>query len=667
MSIESGQNPAVPATRAPGARLRPLSFAQEQLWFLDQLTPGETIYNILMAWRLRGPLRLDLLRRCLNLVVARHEALRITIGSIDGTPYQVVAPATAVPLPVTDLSGLPETEREQRMHAEIEAQRAQPYDLETGPLFRFRLLRLAEQDYVFCQGFHHTVTDGWSTAVLNAELSTAYRSLYSGTEPVFEDRELDYTDYAASQRERLQGRALEEELAFWQQRLADLPELELPTDRPRPVGGSHRGQTLIKDFPHDLRGIVQRLADSHHASMFMVLTAACALVLGRYSGQEEIPTGIPMLGRPEPELESVVGMFVNMVVLRTDLSGDPSFSELIDRVADSSLELYEHQEVSFNQVVDAVQPVRNPDRNPLFGVSIQLLGASNSGENLSFPEVAVEFLPLAPLGSRFDIGISVVDTGSSLRAAVEYSCELFDGWRIEALLGHLETVLRAAAAEPATRLSQLPIVAGAEAEQLLAAGRTEQAGTRLPAAVAELAQRHDELRLYVVDPSRNLLPRGVPGELLIGFEPGAAPAPNPDRPEGIAGELVDDPFRPGRLAVRSAERARWSSDLRLEILDPLEENSDAAGPTPTHTVDDELRTPTERSVAAIFGDVLNLPSVGAEDSFFDIGGNSLQAMRAVSRINKGFGIKINVRTLYGNVTVRAVSVAVDQKVNGAPA
>ena len=665
MSIEPGQNLPVQA--------RPLSFAQEQLWFLDQLTPGETIYNILLVWRLRGPLQLDLLRRCLNLVVARHDSLRITIGSADGTPYQVVAPAGEVPLPVTDLRGLPEAELSRRVEAEIEAQRAQPYDLETGPLCRFRLLRLADEEYVFFQDFHHTVTDGWSTAVLNGELSTAYRSLYSGTEPVFEDRELDYTEFAASQRARLQGEALDEELAFWQQRLTDLPVLELPTDRPRPASGGHRGQTLLRDFPSDLRGIAQQLADSHNASLFMVFTAACNLVLSRYSGLEDIPTGIPMLGRPDPELEPLVGMFINMVVLRTDLSGDPTFGELIDRVADASMELYEHQEVSFNQVVDAVQPVRNPDRNPLFGVSIQLLGASNSGENLSFPEVATEFVPLASLGSRFDLGITIVDAGSSLRAAVEYSCDLFDDWRIEALLGHLEAVLRAAAARPELRLSQLPLVAGAEADQLLAAGHGDPAGNRqrLPDAVAELARRQSDQQLYVVDRGLHLVPRGVPGELLIALDPGVS-ASTHDRSDGIGGMIADDPFRPGRLVLHSGLRARWSADLRLELLDQQRESSEPAtepgrAGAGAGAGDSELRTPTEHSVAGIFGDVLGRPGVGAEESFFDIGGNSLQAMRAVSRINKGFGIKISVRTLYGNVTVRAVSAAVDEKVGGKPA
>jgi acyl carrier protein len=599
-----------------------------------------------MGWRLHGELRLDLLQHSLDLVVARHESLRVTFGDDEGTPYQVVAPPAPALLVVTDLRELPAAEREERVRVELDAQRVEPYDLETGPLYRFLVLRLDADEYVFCEGFHHIIADGWSVAVVNAELSAAYRNLRAGTEPVFDDRELDYTEFAESQRDRLRGEVLAQELGFWQQLLTDLPMLELPADRPRPIGGSHHGETLLHDFPAELRDIVARLADDHGASMFMVLAAAYNVVLSRYTGLEDIPTGVPMLGRPEPELEAVVGMFINMVVLRSDLSGDPTFSELIDRVADSNLELYEHQEVPFNQVVDAVQPVRDPDRNPLFQVSMQLLSASTSGETFMLPDVAAEFLALAPLSSRFDIGINITDTGSSLRAAVEYSTDMFDGWRIEAMLTHLETVLRGAAADPRLRLSQLPIVTGAESEELLIAGQ------------------HADPQVYVVDRSLNLVPRGVTGELLILGDPA-------EHQRGLAGfsleKLIDDPFQPGRLVYRSGDRARWTSDLRLELLGQADNQLTPPGPVQTPAEQEnsgEPRTPTEQSVAGIFSDVLCLAKVGAEESFFKIGGNSLEAMRAVSRINKTFGIKLSVRTLYGNVTVRAVSAAVDEKVGG---
>lgn len=761
MTIVTGQSLPAGVGEESDVRVRRLSFAQEQLWFLNQLTPGEATYNVVMTWRLRGPLRIDLLQHCLNLVVARHESLRVTFhNDDDGNPYQVVAPAIEVPLQVTDLRALPEAEREQRVLAELDAQHAEPYDLKTGPLCRFRLLRLDAEEYVFCQGFHHIITDGWSSSLINAELSTAYRSLCSGTEPVFDDRTLDYTEFAECQRERLQGSELAEELAFWQRSLANLPALELPADRPRPIGGSQHGETLIKNLSDDLHGIVGQLADECGVSRFMAIAAACNVVLSRYSGLEDIPIGIPMLGRPDPELETVVGMFINMVVLRSDLSGDPTFSELMDRIAESNLDLYDHQEVSFNQVVGAVAPERDPDRNPLFQFSLQLLGGNNSGENLNLPEVVAEFVPPAPVRSRFDISIVITDTGSSLRASVEYSSEMFDSWRMEAMLGHLETVLRTAVADPSQRLSQIPIVAGAEVEQLLSAGRGEVVGISQQWQTSPpIDQPHVNRQIYVVDRSMNLVPRGVAGELLIGGEPDSLTTGDLDHPELTAEKFIDDPFHPGRLVYRSGDLVRWNSDLQIEYLGriddqitlrglrldlgeietaltshpavgravvaarpdhtgetrligyvtpaadhvpvPEELRTHLAGSLPEHkiptawvvleefplsagsTIDrdalpdpagsgtgedsrDEPSTPTEQSIAEIFGVVLSRP-IQAEDSFFEAGGDSLQALRAVSRINKTFGIKLSVRKLYGNATVRAISAVVDEEVGGKPA
>ncbi|GIF12958.1 condensation domain-containing protein [Actinoplanes teichomyceticus] len=591
-------------------RARPLSLAQEQLWFLDQLAPGEATYTILMVWRLRGRLRTGLLHRALNLIVARHESLRVTFGSDEGAPYQIAAPAADVALPVVDLSDLPPAERQRRAEAEVEALYDQPYDLETGPLYRFRLLRLADDEHILCQGYHHTIIDGWSAALINDELSAAYRSLVDGAEPDLPAVELDFTTYAASQRARLTGATLTQELAFWKERLAGLPVLDLPADRPRPVGGRHAGDTVIREYPAELRELVHRLAEQHGASAFMVLTAACTVLLSRYTAGVDVPLGVPMLGRPEPELESVVGMFVTMSVLRADLSGDPSFAELIDRIADGTLDLYEHQEVAFHQIVEAVAPARDADRNPLFDVSIQLLGGNNSGENLRLPGVAAEYLPQSSRTSRFDMAINVIDTGSTLRANVEYSSELFDRWRMEAMLDHLETVLRRAAADPSVRVSAIPLVTGAERDALLAAG--EAAGA------------------YVVDGALNLMPRGVPGDLV--------PA------------LAED-------APRTGERGRWTPDLRLERVPAPQETT----PASVRQASPAELSETEQKVAAIFGEVLTLPAVGADDNFFDIGGNSLQAMRVISRVNKGFGIKLSVRSLYGNASVRAISAAVEQK------
>jgi amino acid adenylation domain-containing protein len=453
----------------------PLSFGQEQLWFLDQLTPGATTYNILLASRLRGPLNVDILRRCLILVVERHEAMRVTIRATDGTPFQVVSPPADVELTILDHPALSPEAQERAIEESIWELSNLPFDLEDGPLYRYRVLRLAEDHHVFMQNLHHIVTDGWSSGVVNAELTSAYQALLEGREPDFDRPGSTYTDFARSQREHMRGETLEEELTFWAEKLADLPTLELPTDRPRPGTPSHRADSAIRTFPEGLLAQARTLAQEHGVSLFMVLAGALNVVLSRYSAQDDIPIGVPMLSRMDPELEDVVGLFINMVVLRSNLSGDPSFAELLERTLDANLDLYEHQEVPFHLIVDRVQPVRTPGRNPLFQVSMQVLGAANSGGSVTFPGVTSEPIPLPSTGSRFDMAIDFVESGDSLNAFVEYSTDLFDKWRIEALLDHIQTVVAAAVKDPSLRLSQLPILADAERDELLSLGKGELA------------------------------------------------------------------------------------------------------------------------------------------------------------------------------------------------
>ncbi|MFD4788718.1 condensation domain-containing protein [Streptomyces sp. NPDC058459] len=477
----------------------PASYAQEQLYFLDELASGNAVYNILMVWRLTGPLRIDALRGALDLMVSRHEALRTTIRRTDDGIHQEVAPHQPLTLPTTDLSDLPEADRDKRLGTEIEALNAQPYDLGTGPLHRFALFRLGPEEHVLCQGFHHIVTDGWSTGLINAEISTAYRALCDGATPPLGEVALRYTDFAVAQRERLDGAGIEDDLDFWRAKLDGVQVLDLPADRPGTPEGGGQGRTLNRKLSGDVRDLVVRLG-TDGASPFMVLAAALNVVLSRYTGRDDIPLGVPMLGRPEPRLESVVGMFVNMVVLRCDLSGDPTFRDVVDRVMDGTFELYDHQEAPFNQVVDAVRPAREPGRNPLFQVSLQVLGGGTSGENLSLPGVRAELLPQAAEGSRFDLAMTFADDGSALGVSVEYSTDRFDSWRPEALLAHLEAVLRAAADDPDHPVARIPLVDADERRLLLDAGHGADAagesGT-VTAAVARVARTRPDATAIV--------------------------------------------------------------------------------------------------------------------------------------------------------------------------
>lgn len=464
---------AAPSAPGPEAPRLPLSFGQEQLWFLEQMAPGETTYNMMLAWRLRGRLDVDLLRRALAVVLARHASLRAVIRAADGDPYRVITEPGEPELPIIDLSGGAEDDQQAALQAAIDTQTATPYDFEAGPLYRFTLYRMGEDDHVLAEGFHHIVIDGWSMTAVNTEIAAAYRSLVAGEEPELPELPMDYADFVTQQRERLQGEELEEELRFWDERLAGLPVLDLPTDRLRPASSNHRGATYLRTFPAELLTAARGLASANNASLFMVFTAAYNVVLSRYTGQYDIPIGMPMLGRVDPELEDVVGLFINMAVLRSDLTGNPTFTELLDRTADASLELYEHQELPFNQVVDRVQPTRDLSRNPLFQVSVQVLGDGVSGDAMRLPGIESEYLPLRSINARFDLSLNLIEGADALTAAVEYSTDLFDEWRIEAMISHLETVVDAAARDPELRLSELPLLSPAQVAEYVELGKGE--------------------------------------------------------------------------------------------------------------------------------------------------------------------------------------------------
>jgi amino acid adenylation domain-containing protein len=453
----------------------PLSYGQEQLWFLEQLFPGEPTYNVSLVYRLRGRLDTAVLHDCLVRVVKRHDVLRATIRATeDGTPIQVVAPAGDVALRVSDLGGHSEGEREEATRAALAHEVSTPFDFRTGPLYRFRLLRLAPEEHVLCLTVHHIVTDGWSMAMLNNELSTTYRALLRGDEPELPEPAVQYADYVAWQRRHLGTEVLDGQLEYWEKALANLPTLELPTDRPRPPVANHRGSSFIVDFSADLLPRLRTLARAQGASVFMVLTSAVNVVLARYTGQEDVPIGVTMLGRTEPDFEDVVGLFANMVVLRTDLSGEPTFAEVVERVASASVDAYDNQDVPFERVVERVQPVRDPSRNPLFQVSVQMLGDSNSGAQLDLAGVAAEKIDLHTARSRFDLCLTFLESTDSLQLDIEYSTELFDEWRVRALAAHVERVLAAACAEPSVRVSQVPLLTEAERDELLACGRGER-------------------------------------------------------------------------------------------------------------------------------------------------------------------------------------------------
>jgi len=450
----------------------PLSLGQEQLWFLNELSPENSIYHVNHAFRLTGPLDVEILRQAFTVLVNRHDALRTTFDADAGVPYQVVSGSATAELAVTDLSDKDAAAREEEVQRVLREQAEEPFDLKSGPLYRFRLLRTGPGEHVLCLSFHHIVTDGWSSGILYGELPELYRAIRDGNEPQLESLPGRYVDFARWQREQQQD-LLEEHLRYWEKRLDGIQVLDLPADRPRPATSGHRGGEAHLEIPPALLSAARAAARQHGVSLLMLLASGVTAVLAHYTGRDDVPLGISMLGRTEPEHEQLVGLFTNMITLRSNLSGNPTMAELLEQTGDALLDAYDHQGAPFGAVVERVQPVRDTSRNPLFQVCLQLFEDRNSGGNLTLPELATVSLPVPVVRSRFDLTLNCIESASGLRINVEYSTELFNPDRIEAFPRHLVRVLDTICAAPSTRLSELVLLSAPERDQLLAAGRGE--------------------------------------------------------------------------------------------------------------------------------------------------------------------------------------------------
>jgi amino acid adenylation domain-containing protein len=476
MLRQRGLAPAISTDRGIPRRVggdpAPLSFAQESLWFLDQLQPGSSSYNIPVSLRLAGALNLAALQQSLEEIVRRHEVLRTTIAVADGTPVQLISPPRPVLLPVIDLSHLAQPERDAEVARRLSEEAQHPFDLARGPLLRARLLRLGESEHVLQVTLHHIVADGWSLGVLIREIGALYPAFCAGRPAPLPALPIQYADFALWQRQWLQGEQLERPLNYWKERLRDLTVLDLPTDRPRPIIPSYRGTTHPFELSRELSEALQALSRREGVTLFMTLMGAFQVLLARYCGHADIAVGTPVANRNRCELEGLIGSFVNAVVLRTDLSGNPSFREVLTRVREAALGAYGHQDLPFERLVTELQPVRDPGRNPLFQVMFALQNAFR--QTFQLPGIRVSRVPLKVIASRFDLSVSMREMDQGLVGDLEYSTDLFDDATIHRLIGHYRRLLEAVVAEPAQKLGALPILTEPERRQVL----SEWSGTR---------------------------------------------------------------------------------------------------------------------------------------------------------------------------------------------
>jgi amino acid adenylation domain-containing protein len=454
--------------RVPRSGRLPVTEQQHYLWLLHQISADLATWNVPFALRLRGELAETALRAAVRGVVDRHEGLRTAFGVDRGVPFQIVAdPATEVPLPVTDLSALSADERWTTAMAVVDAEIRGPFDLATGPLLRCVLIRLTADDHVFVMTFHHIVTDGWSTGLLIRDLAELYAAARTGREPDLEGLAIGPVDVAAWQRRQLAAQARERDLEYWRDALADLPVLDFPADRPRPVLSNGQGQAFVREFPGDLLRAARDLASEHNLSELSVYAAAFAIVLSRYTGQTDVPFGSVVSARTRRELETMVGMFSNTVVLRIDLTGDPTVEELLRRSNERVLDALAHQELPFGRVVEDLRPEREPGRNPLFQVALSLLSEEIMAD-FRFGDLAVENVEISTETSRFDLSVQI-NTRSSGDGFIwaNLSTELFETERIERLLVHFRTALEAVVADPTQPVRRVCVLPGEERERLV--------------------------------------------------------------------------------------------------------------------------------------------------------------------------------------------------------
>ncbi|HEX8129281.1 MAG TPA: amino acid adenylation domain-containing protein, partial [Pyrinomonadaceae bacterium] len=466
---------ALPIRRVARAGDLPLSFAQQRLWFLDQLVPGNPFYNVPVAVRLNGQLDTDALERSLNVILSRHEVLRTTFKSLDGRPLQVISPDATLTLAQVNLEALPEGEREPEVLRLAGEEARRPFNLSEGPIMRAGLLRLAEREHVLLLTIHHIASDGWSMGVLVREVVALYEKLSAGEAPQLPELPVQYADFAHWQREWFRGEVLETQLNYWKQQLGgDLPVLELPADRPRPAMQTFRGASKFVTFPSELLEALKVLSQQESVTLYMTLLAAFQTLLHRYTGETDIIVGSVIANRNRVEIEELIGFFVNTMVQRTDLSGNPSVRELLSRVRDVSLGAYAHQDLPFEGLVEELQPKRDMSHSPIFQVAFVLQNAPMPA--LEVAGLKLNLLDIESKTAKYDLSVLLEETEHGLKGLFEYNTDLFDASTIERFISHYRILLEAVARNPDARLADLPLLAEGERRQLL----SEWNDTRAP-------------------------------------------------------------------------------------------------------------------------------------------------------------------------------------------
>jgi amino acid adenylation domain-containing protein len=479
----SGQGLSLPPiTPASNDQPLPLSFAQQRLWVIDQLDPGNPLYNVPRALRMKGLLNVEALGQALNEIIRRHASQRTTFEVKDGSPVQVVAAKAEMAMPIRDLTLLPEAEREDAAREVARKEAVTPFDLAKGPLVRAQLVRLAPDDHVFLLTAHHIVTDGWSAGIFLSELGTLYDAFSQRKPSPLADPVVQYADYAVWQRRWIEGPVLDRQLDYWRDQLKEAPAvLELPTDRPRSATASYDGAFELIWLPADLWDEIRIFSRKEDVTPFMTLLAAYQVLLSRYSGQEKIVVGTDVANRTSAETETLIGFFINVLAMCADVSGNPTFREVLKRVRSMALGAYAHQDMPFDKLVKDLQPDRNTSHSPIVQSLFVMQNIPNPGRSLAGLELSNFDMPLTQ--SKFDLALFMSVRDGKIAGYWVYRTALFDASTMRRMGRHYETLLRNAVAEPETRLSALEILNEEEKQQRdkLKKGRRESLQSKLAA------------------------------------------------------------------------------------------------------------------------------------------------------------------------------------------
>lgn len=638
----------------------PCSAAQERFWVIEQMNPGNAALNIAVRWQLDGPVSAALLERAFQAVVARHEILRTTFHEADGAPVQRVAPDVPLHLAEMDLTGVAPAQVEAEAAAIARREARTPFCLTTAPLLRATLLRLSATRSVLLVTAHHLACDGWSVGIIAREVGLGYAALQDAMPLILPPLTVQYADYTLWQAEWIKAGGLQQPAQYWRGHLAGMQRFEVRPDHLRPAMQTSNGHILSSLLPRPLTRALQALAGRQGATMFSAALAALSVLLHRATAEAEITVGTQVAGREDVELEHLVGLFINTLVLRIDVSGNPTFAEHVGRVRDVVHGALANQHMPIEHVVSMLRPARDLSRDPL--ISVNFIFQRSFITNATYGDIALTDLPSVTSGALYDLNFFMVERPDGWRLSCEYNTDLFAAPTVEGLLDAFSRLLGEVAADAELPVCDYPLMDAAGRARLIeAAGRTA-----LPAALANQlpAPVCPNARLFVVEPGGQLAMPNAAGELWIELTPRRAGASVAE-----AARFVPDPFGPDprQRLYRSGILVRRRHDGSLETLaappahDALPAHHARTAPPALRVVSNPdpgcgLHSPAERQLAGIWAAVLGVPAVGVTDNFFDLGGHSLLAARMLARVEADFGLRLPLVSLFRAPTLREFAV-----------